>query len=119
MSTTIQDSTARLAAGAMASADAGREAAALLGQARTHSAKPEDQQKARDAAHRLEGLFATLLVKEMRSTQSAGLFGEGTGADVYSGWFDQYLGDVLAKHGELHLASSIESSIGQKDSLQP
>ncbi len=119
MSPAIQDSTARLAAGAMASADTGREATALLKQARTDSTTPEDQQKAREAAHRLEGLFATLLVKEMRSTHSAGLFGEGTGADVYSGWFDQYLGEVLAKHGELHLASSIEKSIGQKETPKP
>src|SRR5258706_3638265 len=119
MSAAIQDSTGRLAAGRMASADLGREAAALLSQARARSDRPEDQQKARDAAHRLEGLFATLLVKEMRGTQSAGLFGEGTSADVYGGWFDQYLGEVLAKHGELHLANSIESSLGAKTKETP
>jgi len=73
-----------------------------------------DPAPTRDAAKRLEGLFATLLVKEMRSTQTAGFFGEGTGADVYGGWFDQFLGEVLAKQGELHLADGIEHSLATK-----
>jgi Rod binding domain-containing protein len=101
MSAPIQDSGTQIGARALASAEFGREAST------------------RDAAQRLEGLFATLLVKEMRSTQSTGLFGEGTGADVYGGWFDQYLGDVLAKHGELHLAGSIQSSLASKEEVQP
>ena len=101
MSAPIQDSTAQFSAPALAAAEFGRAAAT------------------RDAAQRLEGLFATLLVKEMRATQSAGLFGEGTGADVYGGWFDQYLGEVLAKHGELHLADSIQNSLASKEEVQP
>ena len=101
MSAPIQDSTAQFSAHALAAAELGREAST------------------RDAAKRLEGLFATLLVKEMRATQSAGLFGEGTGADVYGGWFDQYLGEVLAKHGELHLADSIQASLASKEEVQP
>lgn len=92
MSLSIQDSTLRPVAGTPPADDA-----------------------ARAAAQRLEGLFASLLVKELRATQSAGLFGEGTGADVYGGWFDQYLGEVLAKHGELHLADSIQSSLATKE----
>ena len=87
--------------------------------ARTAALTPAKADAARDAAQRLEGLFASLLVKELRATQSAGLFGEGTGADVYGGWFDQYLGEVLAKHGELHLADSIQSSLASKEEVQP
>jgi len=83
--------------------------------ARSAALTPDKAAAGRDAAQRLEGLFATLLVKELRATQSAGLFGEGTGADVYGGWFDQYLGEVLAKHGELHLADSIQSSLASKE----
>jgi len=97
MSAPIQDSGAQFGARALASAEFAREA------------------PTRDAAQRLEALFATLLVKEMRATQSAGLFGEGTGADVYGGWFDQYLGEVLAKRGELHLADSIQDSLATKE----
>ena len=84
------------------------------------AAQANDLAQAGDAAKRLEGLFATLLVKEMRSTQTAGFFGEGTGADVYGGWFDQFLGEVLAKQGELHLADGIESSLARKqEELEP
>ena len=119
MSASIQDPTSLLAARAMASADPGREASALLRRARTDSAGPQDKEAARSAAHRLEGLFATLLVKEMRSTHSAGIFGEGTGADIYGGWFDQFLGEVLSKHGELHLADSIENSLASKEESKP
>jgi Rod binding domain-containing protein len=77
-----------------------------------------DPAPTRDASKRLEGLFATLLVKEMRTTQTAGFFGEGTGADVYSGWLDQVLGEALAKHGELHLADGIENSLAKKQEEQ-
>lgn len=119
MSLPIQDPTALLSARAMAAADPGRDATALLRRARADSARPEDPEQARIAARRLEGLFATLLVKEMRSTQTTGIFGEGTSADVYGGWFDQYLGEVLAKHGELHLADGIERSLAAKEALEP
>jgi Rod binding domain-containing protein len=115
VSASIQDPTALLAARALTSADPGREAAALLRRTRTDSAVPQDPEAVRSAAHRLEGLFASLLVKEMRGSNSTGIFGEGTGADIYGGWFDQFLGEVLAKHGELHLADSIETSLASKE----
>ena len=86
--------------------------------ARGGAAAPKEPSQERAAAQRLEGLFATLLVKEMRASHSSGIFGEGTGADVYGGWFDQFLGDTLAKHGELHLADSIEHSLAKKETLR-
>ena len=100
-----QDATSLLAARALSAADP----------ARGLQVDPKNAEQTRSAAQRLEGLFATLLVKEMRSTHSASLFGEGTSSDVYGGWFDQYLGEVLAKHGELHLADSIERSLAAKE----
>ncbi len=45
---------------------------------------------------RVEGMFASLLVKEMRQTLSEGFFGSDT-ADVYGALFDQYLGQQLAE----------------------
>jgi Rod binding domain-containing protein len=106
-----QDSSALLAARALASTDP------------THGivqASHGDPEKQRAAAHKLEGLFATLLVKEMRSTQSGGFLGEGTSGEVYGGWFDQFLGEALSKHGDLHLADSIEQSLAQKEGrVQP
>jgi Rod binding domain-containing protein len=99
-----QDPGSLLASQALAAADPTRGIQAQSG----------DPEQSRAAAKRLEGLFATLLVKEMRTTQSTGLFGQGTSADVYGGWFDQLLGEVLAKQGELHLADGIEQSLAKK-----
>lgn len=110
-----QDTSALLSARAFGAVDPGRDAKSLLQRAETKSNDPEKLAQAREAAKRLEGVFATMLVKEMRGSQSGSVFGEGTGSDVYGGWFDQFIGDVLAKHGELHLASSIERSLADKE----
>jgi Rod binding domain-containing protein len=104
-----QDQGALLAAQALAAADPAPRLQAPQG----------DPEAARSAAQRLEGLFATLLVKEMRTTQASGIFGEGTSADVYGGWFDQFLGEVLAKRGELQLTRSIEHSLAAKEAEAP
>jgi len=104
-----QDPTTLLAAQALAGAE----------RSRALEAQPANTQQAHSAARRLEGLFATLLVKEMRSPHSSGLFGEGTSADVYGGWFDQYMGEALAKRGDLHLAESIERSLASKEAPKP
>jgi Rod binding domain-containing protein len=104
-----QDPSSLLAARALAGADP----------ARGLEQQPAHREQAHSAARRLEGLFATLLVKELRSPHSAGLFGEGTSADVYGGWFDQCLGEVLAKRGDLHLAESIERSLASKEAPRP
>jgi peptidoglycan hydrolase FlgJ len=114
----VQDSGAVLAARTFAAADPGRDATKLLQQARTDAADPARAAQARQAAKKLEAVFSTLLVKEMRGTQASSMFGEGTSADVYGGWFDQYLGEVLAKRGALHLSDSIEHSLSKKDAQQ-
>jgi Rod binding domain-containing protein len=114
----IQDGSAQIAARAFAAADPGRDATQLLKQARADAASPDKAAQTHDAAKRLEAVFSTMLIKELRGPQSA-LFGEGTSADVYGGWFDQYLGEVLAKRGALHLADSIEHSLARKEAPSP
>ena len=64
------------------------------------------------AAKEMEGLFATMLVKELRSTLSAGLFGEGPGTDVFNGWFDDTLGKSLADSGALDLVGTLKAALG-------
>lgn len=64
-----------------------------------------------EAAKKFEALFATQLVKEMRSSLSEGFFGEGPQADVYSGWLDQFVGDAIAKDGGLHLADGLQRTL--------
>ena len=64
---------------------------------------------AADAGKKLEALFATILVKELRSTlPDEGFFGEGPGADVFNGWMDEFLGEQLAASGGLDLAGRVD-----------
>lgn len=67
------------------------------------------------AAKEMERLFAQMLVKELRSSLKSGLFGEGAGADTYSAWFDEHLGNELADAGVLGLAGQIKASLAKKE----
>jgi len=69
----------------------------------------EDDDK---VAKQFETYFATMLVKEMRSSLPEGMF-SGAGSDVYSSWFDQNIGDALASRDALGLASMIRTAIGR------
>ena len=54
-------------------------------------------------ARQVEGLFASLLLKEMRGNgQDGGLF-SGDSSDVLGGMFDQYMGQAIADAGGLGL----------------
>lgn len=57
---------------------------------------PERAGRSEETAKAFEGMFASILVKEMRQTLSDGLFGSDT-ADVYGALFDQYVGQQLAE----------------------
>ncbi len=67
---------------------------------------------ARAAAQEFEALFASLLVKELRRGLPQGFFGEGAGADVYSGWLDEHLGAALAEGRGLGLREALQRSLG-------
>lgn len=66
------------------------------------------------AAQQFEELLATLLVKELRRALPDGLFGDGPGADVYEGWFDEHLGRSLALGGKLGLAEVVQEGLVRK-----
>ncbi len=67
-----------------------------------------------DAAQRFEELLATVLVKEMRRALPDGLFGQGPGADVFEGWFDEHMGKSLARDGVLGLAEVVREGLVRK-----
>jgi Rod binding domain-containing protein len=71
-----------------------------------------------EAAKKFEELFATLLVKEMRSSLSEGFFGAGPQSDVYGGWLDQFVGAAIARDGGLHLAEGLERSLERKQAAE-
>ena len=64
-----------------------------------------------EAAEMLEGLFATMLVREMRRALPEGFFGKGAGADVYEGWLDEHIGTALARDGALDLAGMVKTNL--------
>jgi flagellar protein FlgJ len=61
------------------------------------------------AAATFEGFFTRMLLKSMREAQlSDGLFGTGSGADVYEGMFDEHLSQAVASGSPLGIAKMLE-----------
>lgn len=71
-----------------------------------------NQGKTIEAAKAFEGMFASMLVKEMRSSVEGGFFGKGPGADTYGQWFDKEMGNAIAADGGLGLADVLEVQLG-------
>jgi len=68
-----------------------------------------------EASEKMEALFASMLVKELRrALPEGGFFGDGPGADTYNGWLDQHLGDALAKSGSLDMAGLVKTALSAK-----
>ena len=89
-------------------------AAIQRAQALVNGAGGED--KTRETAEKLEALFATMLVKELRkSLPNEGFFGEGRGADIFNGWMDEFLGQQLADDGALDLAGRVKVALDRKN----
>jgi Rod binding domain-containing protein len=65
-----------------------------------------DPQILEDVASQFEGLFVSMLLKEMRQTLQEGLF-SGDQSDSYGALFDLYLGQHLADQGALGIRQTI------------
>jgi Rod binding domain-containing protein len=70
-----------------------------------------DAGKTADVAKRLEAVFASMLIKEMRNASPGSFFGTDSASDVYGGWFDEHIGQALAERGSLHVAEFVERMI--------
>ncbi len=77
-------------------------------------ALPREKAEVEHASAMFEKLFASLLVKEMRSTLGDGFFGQGPGSDVFGGWLDEHLGSALCDGPGLGLASSLREGLLQR-----
>ena len=83
------------------------------GEAKSSLASPQDAAR---AAQDFEGVFASLMLKEMRKTLEPGtMFGEDSG-DVYGGLFDLYLGQQMTQSGGFGLARMIRESLERSQS---
>ncbi len=75
-----------------------------------------NSQDAARAAQDFEGVFASLMLKEMRKTLEPGtMFGEDSG-DVYGGLFDLYLGQQMTQSGGFGLAKMVRESLERSQS---
>lgn len=68
---------------------------------------------AQETAREFEKLFGLMLVRELRRSMPTGLFGDGAGADVYEGWFDEQLGGALAERDALGIAGIVKAALGR------
>ena len=81
------------------------------------STTPDSTDQNARVAKDFEGVFASLLLKEMRKTLEPGtLFGEDSG-DVYGGMFDLYLGQQMTQSGGFGLAKMIRESLDPKQKV--
>ena len=66
-----------------------------------------------EAGKAVESLFARMLVKELRRGLDTGFF-EGPGADIYTAWLDEHLGQTLADRDALGLAGMVKTYTDRK-----
>jgi Rod binding domain-containing protein len=57
-----------------------------------------------------DGMFASMLIKQMRESLDEGLFGKD-GGDVLGGLFDQFLGEHIAKAGGIGVGDMIRAQL--------
>lgn len=69
-------------------------------------------------AEKFEALLATMMVKELRKAAPEGFFGDSAAGDIYSGWLDEQLGQVLAQSGSLNMRGMLEQGVQQKVEAQ-
>jgi flagellar protein FlgJ len=79
----------------------------------THlSAGSRGNQSAAKAAQEFEGVFASMLLKEMRQTLEPGsLFGGEDSGDVYGGLFDRFFGEQMTQGSGLGMSRMLRDSI--------
>ena len=66
-----------------------------------------DKERIGEVAEQFETVFMSLVLKQMRSSLSEGLF-SGDESDVYGGMFDMFMSQSLASSRQLGIATAIE-----------
>ncbi len=69
------------------------------------------QGKTGEAAESFQSVLATMLIKEMRRSLPEGMFGKGPGAETYEGWFDEQVGQSMAKCNALGMDDMLREQI--------
>ena len=77
-------------------------------------AKSEKSAKAEQAIEKFEGMFMSMILKELRKTGTGEGFFPGDHSDTYGGMFDMFVGDHLAKTSDIGLEQLFQSSAAMK-----
>ena len=83
----------------------------------TTKATPEESQKsdrAKDAIEKFEGLFMSMMIKQLRETGTGEGFFPGDASDTYGGMFDMFMGDHLAKSTDIGIDRLFSSSAAMR-----
>lgn len=75
------------------------------------SAKSE---KVKAAIEKFEGLFMSMMIKQLRESDSGEGFFPGDGSDTYGGMFDMFMGDHLAKSADIGIDRLFSSSTAMR-----
>lgn len=67
----------------------------------------------KNAGDKFEAMLGTMLAKEMRKGLDEGFFGKGPGADAFSGWLDEYVGQVMAEQGTLGTGAMVNQFVNE------
>ena len=68
---------------------------------------PDSEKAAKD----FEGVFMSMMLKEMRQTLEKGsMFGEDS-SDIFGGMFDQFIGQHMAESGGMGMARMVKDSL--------
>jgi len=72
--------------------------------------KSKELARNEEAAEMFENYFATMLVKEMRSSLKTGFF-EGPGSDAYGAWFDDHMGASLRQGDGMGIGKMVRDAL--------
>lgn len=75
-------------------------------------AEAQDAEGLKKVENGFEYLLARTLVAELRKTVEGGLFPSGAGSDVYAGWFDEHMAEVIAEQKALGVGELLNTELG-------
>jgi flagellar protein FlgJ len=79
----------------------------------TESKQSDLEAKLKSVGKEFEGVFLSLILKEMRNTlEGGGFFGEET-SDTYGGMFDMFIGQDLAESSPLGIAELLTDNLAK------
>ena len=70
--------------------------------------------KVRDAIQKFEGLFMSMMIKQLRETSLGEGFFPGDSSDTYGGMFDTFMGDHLAESSNTGLENLFNSKAAMR-----